>query len=386
MGGDFNGDDTTIALQLLQNGYIKPGNRLDRNYRYKITKKDSALYKHDYRFFNVYQGMNNNHEKHLTVSLRGRKPGIMDHILFASKTPVASSSAFDLRQQQRQQLMGMSSSSSWRKRKGRRKKRVRDVSTRSNDITNYNNRIRIESQLATLSNNKTRTEVIEAGLPNEAENFPSDHLPVGALFVPNEEYFEQQQKLRQAANGDSNYDGSISIGLDARSTRQRHNALLRSIVSWLVEQNAEEIIQDKPLYQWKWIEGLPKGTLPNLMRAPDICFVQSRNNKLMMIEVTAVRKDRTNRVAKQKQLKYRDLALALSRAPNVQQASLQVVEPFVIVVPDNGDLPKETVDAIKRLVREMELSDDDGDDIGGQQERAKELEFDLLRVRNHWAK
>ena len=58
MCGDFNGDESSVALKLLQQGSMKHGTIMDRNYRYKLTKADVIKYKHHYRFTNLYSGKN----------------------------------------------------------------------------------------------------------------------------------------------------------------------------------------------------------------------------------------------------------------------------------------------------------------------------------------
>ena len=443
--GDFNGDESSAALRLLQNGYIKHGSILDRNYRYKLTKSDSSKLKHHYKFYNLYAGLKPS-TQHLTVSLHGRGPGIMDHILLSSSSLLQPSQLSKQGQKQLQgkgyhkvdsDILSLQVGGVRQKRRLRRKLSNAEASTKIDEILNSkssnkntdgdkslinnrnNNRLIVESRLATLDGNTTRTQIIESGIP-VMPDFPSDHLPIGALFVPckpiqpiNENSFEtKQQQDEQSSIKES------SIELDAYNTRQRHDTLLRCVVSWLVSTmgvSSQHIIQDKPLYQWKWTQGLRKQNqqdkgrggggsgrskgrekshrlLTNKMRAPDICFTYE--NKLIMIEVTAVRMNRTKRVTRQKQLKYRDLAQALSHSPSVQEASLKVVEPYVIVVPDVGPtLPPDTVDTIHSLAIELKEAgtargsgkyskkvEEETDDAA-----TKQLTFDLLRVRNHWS-
>jgi endonuclease/exonuclease/phosphatase family metal-dependent hydrolase len=366
VAGDFNGDSSSLAVQLLQNGSIQSGMHMDRNYRMKLTKAEAVAFQHDFRFLNAYQGV----KDHLTVSLKGRGPGIMDHIAFATNKLSSRSSRpsnNDSTHQAEAKMIVEQAVRQKRRKRGQAKtvnpKQERELRN------NHSDRLVVQTRLATLDQNVTRTQIIEAGLP--APEFPTDHLPVGVLLGPNRMGPSEEE------------DGSsqpVEIELDAHDTRQRHDTLLRSVSSWLVARGATDIIQDQTLYEWKWTQGMEKQqqqqqqmVVRNKMRAPDICFVHD-DTKLIMIEVTAVRVNRTVRAMKQKQLKYRDLALALSRAPMVQQAALQVLEPIVIVVPANGDLPEETLGALNLLAME----------VGASPEQMQELASDLIRVRNHW--
>lgn len=160
-------------------------------------------------------------------------------------------------------------------------------------------------------------------------------------------------------------------------TRQRHNALLRALSTWLRSRGVTDVIQDSPLYQWHWVEGLEY--LRKKMRAPDLCCVAPKDGVLMMIEVT-VSKSPTS-VRKHKEKKYHDLAPILSSAPKVKGASLSVLDAFVVVVNEEGTLPPETINTLESLALLTAANDESKQNVD---EAVREIALELLRIRNHW--
>jgi endonuclease/exonuclease/phosphatase family metal-dependent hydrolase len=233
VAGDFNSDQDSVAARLLSHGYMNYGNVRDRNYKAKVTKASATDMSHPYRFIDSYDhgteygsgssSSSSNTDPRfrdgsfrdlyapVTVSLKGRGPGIMDHLFYATGTkkgkhhqkPVAAA-----RRTNPSQVAMQSSADSTKdalstslltdhlsKRSKRRKKgetRGGGGSEGMASAAHYSNnsegaRIRVEAVLATVdpqttSASEKRLKIIHEGLPNLEEGFPSDHLPVGVLF------------------------------------------------------------------------------------------------------------------------------------------------------------------------------------------------------------
>jgi len=342
VAGDFNSDQHSVAARLLSHGYTNHGNIRDRNYSAKITKASAKDMNHPYRFIDVYEnsgGFGNSRNdprfKHntlrelyapVTVSLKGRGPGIMDHLFYAT----VSSSSKILGKQYRtpsklvnekknmQQLSTTSTKtgtvdlttkpssptflsnnlSSGKRRKRRDKAKSRFGGTASTArVSNNDPKIYIDSILATIrcdgndvddKNDKgdERLRIIYEGLPNLKEGFPSDHLPVGALLstVPAIKYDSEQTKddvapasiLNNENINDTYTQGRVEKARGITSTverrrrnsqasyglRRRHNLVLNAITEWLVGLGASSVVLDKPLYKNKLLSRTMGGAKP----------------------------------------------------------------------------------------------------------------------------
>jgi cap-snatching RNA endonuclease len=179
------------------------------------------------------------------------------------------------------------------------------------------------------------------------KGFPSDHLPIGALFVPEANF--EPMKLNQDGKDfvlDASDLKSGGLGGNARRrqdtyqksvvVRKRHNAVLRAVSEWVISRGAVDVIRDQPLYKWKWTKDVEN--LGKKMRAPDLCCVIG--NALVIIEVTVA--NNPDAIRREKELKYNDLSMLLGGAPAVLQAGLVVPTPFIIVLDENGDIPDVT--------------------------------------------
>ena len=230
VAGDFNSDQDSVAARLLFHGSTNYGNVRDRNYKAKITKASAAKMSHPYRFIDSYdhgEGYGSGRDDPrfrnggsfrdlyapVTVSLRGRGPGIMDHLFYATGTAKGGSTQKHQRLPKvtpaRRQAKASAatagstrealSDSILREQLGKRSKRRRKGEARGGGggggggravHHGGNTRIVVESVLATIDPMREedtapdgrRWKTIHEGLPNREEGFPSDHLPVGVLF------------------------------------------------------------------------------------------------------------------------------------------------------------------------------------------------------------
>jgi mRNA deadenylase 3'-5' endonuclease subunit Ccr4 len=377
VAGDFNSDQHSVTAQLLKRGTSNHGNLRDRNYKAKITKASAIQMKHPYRFRDVYDGRallaqkyssktNNNHNSNenngrtivdlrrqyapITVSLHGRGPGCMDQLFFAttangSHIPTKSRRVFP------PPFLDHSTPSSPTptpvlithhnsdagKRQVRRKKgearRHRMMSTPIEASMKAN--LQVESILATIRgpDDEERIRIIQDGLPNIEEGFPSDHLPIGALFVGHGRpstlsytFSSLISSTTQSADGmirsnvgsnaphrapgnvldtprttldvPSTLESSVSSSVSSSSgvtasvqrrrqaqrtsasDRRRHNAVLKLVTDWLVGRGVQNVIRDTPLYKNPLIlQTLDVQNLKRKSRAPDlVCLV---NHKMM---------------------------------------------------------------------------------------------------------
>jgi hypothetical protein len=350
--GDFNCDETSVTARLLQTGHSPYGNVKDRNYKANVSKAVASQMRHGYRFQNVYTPDVRTSYAPVTVSLTGRGPGCMDQLFYAQldKAPKI----------QRQITPPKSSENKIRqvsgKRKSRRDKAVRLRRRESSWIKNSNlpaTRMQVDAVLATIHgpDDTERLEIIHNGLPNVEEGFPSDHIPIGALFVANPDYDKEEDD-----DDDEDDDELSATTLDvterplnngvssqrrpmfsAVSVRRRHNAVLRCVAEWLVQRGATDVLRDQPLYKNKFAQGVAQ--LTKKSRAPDLVCVLGNSN-LVIVEVTV--SANPDAVRQQKMEKYSDLAELLSESPAVQEAGLLVRMPFVILLDDMARIPEET--------------------------------------------
>lgn len=379
VAGDFNSDQKSVAAKLLTTGSSPYGNLKDRNYKTHVSKLSAFSMKHNYRFKDVYEG-NREEAAPVTVSLQGRGPGCMDHLFYAqnlrgrkqtspSSEPVRAVSS------------GKPDRTNVSKRKVRRQ-RVAWMQTRQILQSNAPTAMRTESILATVSgpDDAERLEIINNGLPNVEKGFPSDHIPVGALFVPssnfanrkeeidnddadeedltqrtddNDETFEEEENEEGVPYPFSGARGAVSnsvlkrreAGAASISVRRRHNALLGLVTDWLGKRGAKDIQRDQPLYKLKYTQGVKK--LKKKSRAPDLVCVM--NDSLVIVEVTISGKPDSARLSKLS--KYEDLESILRSAPEVKAAGLKVCPPFVILLDDQGGIPEETKQDIADLAK-----------------------------------
>ena len=243
--------------------------------------------------------------------------------------------------------------------------------------------IEVESILATVDTEtqSDRLDVIKGGLPNMEQGFPSDHLPVGALFVAkkiqaevkNEKTIQSEQALQSGSTkivtGDVSSGGGVTKSVKRRreahqssiNLRRRHNAVLGFINDWLLDLGVPEsnIVRDQPLYKNHLIMNTDDGTsingrrLQRKSRAPDlVCLVKTdaigmtetkqmeeeqTERALAIIEV-AVASD-PERVLKTKMTKYHDL-VHINGGCHL----------LAVVIGDDGSIPNQTKKSIEKLI------------------------------------
>ena len=344
IGGDFNCDHNSPTVHLLTTGSSLYGTVRDRNYKTKISKDSAAKMRHRHRFQDIYAGPLRELAAPITVSLQGRGPGCMDHMLYATGTSTKALSTGNIM-----------SHSSLRESK-RKSRRVQALARTASTSMDASSLLQVESVLATLDlDDPDRTHLIRSGLPRVEHGFPSDHLPIGALFVPD----ATCEPLTTSGNKHALPLDSINIkpgalGWNTRRrqesyqrsvlVRQRHNAVLRTISEWLISRGAVDVIRDQTLYKWKWTQGVK---MEKKMRAPDLCCVLG--NSLVIVEVTVAIKPEI--VRREKELKYNDLAKILGDAPAIVASRLVVPDPFIIVIDESGEVPNSTQDCLDEIAR-----------------------------------
>ena len=351
--GDLNCEDGAPNLRYLERGHVPHGTLRDRNYRMRISKKAASALGHPLRFQHAYA--NEPDCAAVTVSLRGRGPGCMDHLYYTPNPPRKSVSAVE------------SYGVPVREKKGKRSSRRDRISTRPQSYSSAQQpNIQVASLLATTDQNNTeRTQLIRDGLPNESASFYSDHLPVGALFVPVTSRPRTSSNSRSSTG--STTRGGLSTQAQQRRTtfrksavvRQRHNAILRVIVDTLQRDFVAPILRDVPLYKWPWIQqrqrqGCATGTntIKKKGRAPDLCCLIDQT--LIVLEVTVVAAEKVNDAYREKRDKYQDVinTLAADDSVAVQQAGLSVVDhALVICLDESGNLATESQQDLKHLVK-----------------------------------
>ena len=451
VAGDFNSDQDSVAARLLTHGYTNYGNVRDRNYKAKVTKASASTMSHPYCFIDSYDhgqdygsgstdprfktGSFRDLYAPVTVSLKGRGPGIMDHLFYTAgtkgdkphlrKRPVAvrrtnpsqvamaSSKAATKDTLSASLLQDHLGKRSKRRKKGENRGGGGNMGTAS--AAHYSNnskgaKIKVQAVLATIDHQDIgstgkRLKIINEGLPNVEEGFPSDHLPVGVLFSAiqdtnidndndyNEDNSNDGEPRSDEENGenevlpksnDSNstddkiassspdsmaasdntgkiYRGKssgISSSVQRRRNsskasfglRRRHNQVLNTVTEWLVGRGAASIVLDKPLYKNDLLARVlgPEQVKKNLKkksRAPDlICvFVNGAEEECLVVVEVAVASD-PDKVRAQKTTKYQDLMDLLSKSE--KQCHLAT-----IVVQDDGQIPEGTRSDIQMLTQ-----------------------------------
>ena len=360
IAGDFNCDHNSVTAELLKRGTAPYGTVRDRNYKAKITKASSHIMRHNYRFKDIYEGELRESAAPVTVSLKGRGPGCMDHMFYASGEAALSSSG-------RGRAGGTTASMT--KRGSRRERAVQRAAVVASTEAPSSS-LRVEAVLATIDpDDISRTQIIKDGLPNEEEGFPTDHIPIGAIFVADDSMKGQQETRfhgddSKQAPSDSVVNGSLSPNARRRRenylrslvVRRRHNAILRATSEWLIAKgDVTDIIRDQPLYKWKWVDGLSKG-LKKKMRAPDLCCVLG-GKSLVVVEITVTSKP--DHMRREKIKKYTDLIDVLRSSKVVQDAGLTVVDTFVVLMDEGGGVPSETRKDIEKLAELLGSSAED---------------------------
>jgi hypothetical protein len=369
VAGDFNCDQNSVTAKLLTTGYSPYGNLKDRNYKANVSKASAFMMRHDYRFKDVYEERRD--VAPVTVSLTGRGPGCTDHLFFAqnraaTKSPPAAT-------QPVKAVVGAKPSSKQGGKRMVRRQRVARIQSRRTIQLNLPTAMSVGSILATISgpNDTQRLETINNGLPNLEKGFPSDHIPIGALFVPDEDYSKKNSDC-QKENTDPEEDEPNMASIEEASTtseltksngvsssvlkrreaatasvgvKRRHNVVLRCVTEWLTGRGAYDIHRDQPLYKLKFAQGA--GKLNKKSRAPDL--VCCLGNSLVVIEVTVSGKPDSARLSKLK--KYEDLETILQASPSVKEEGLTVYSPFVILLDEHGGIPEETRQDILELAR-----------------------------------
>ncbi|KAG7363623.1 hypothetical protein IV203_026984 [Nitzschia inconspicua] len=381
VAGDFNSDQNSVAAQFLKRGSSPYGNLRDRNYKAKVTKASALEMRHHYRFQDVYDATLGEdrtisiREKYapITVSLTGRGPGCMDHIFFAVSSikrsnPSGSIGAVSLPFHGKFER----STDSSKRRHRRKKAESRQKLFGQGGGTTSSSYVRVCSLLATIGDcDQERLEAISQGLPNCG--FPSDHLPVGAMFVgrdttgkdSNGSIILQSDEAKDAKPNESSSGISMATRRRRESSRvsirlrRRHNVILNLVTEWLIGRGLTDVIRDQPLYKNPLLaaSGVSE-TLDRKSRAPDLMGIVFNGGKdcegksmnfspsLLIIEI-AVAAD-PSRVRAQKLSKYQDLVDAVSNYPALETFS--ACHLFALVVHESGSLPDETIDDVKRLL------------------------------------
>jgi hypothetical protein len=361
--GDFNCDQNSVTAKLLETGSSPYGTLKDRNYRAKVSKDAAFGMKHSFRFKDIYANELREKAAPVTVSLSGRGPGCMDQMFYASRHNVQTSSGGRIPSKVGGRMVG--------KRKARKQNAIKRV---AESKVEQPSPLRIESVLATVDpDDEARTQIIMAGLPNVEAGFPSDHVPVGALFAPAPTFNKDDKTIPHAALDESeeglrqdSRKGAGGISANARRRREaysrslivrrRHNAILREVTEWLESRGATEIVRDQPLFKWKWVDGVKK--LGRKLRAPDLCCVLG--DKLVIVEITVAHKP--DEMRRQKLEKYKDLEELVRTAPAVTEAGLEVPGVFVVLMDEDGEIPDATRNDLYQLAAYSSSASSSSDD------------------------
>jgi endonuclease/exonuclease/phosphatase family metal-dependent hydrolase len=466
IAGDFNCDPGSVTHRLATTGHVASGTLRERNYKIRLPRDVAKAMRHNRAFTSIYEGSQQLLAP-ITVSLTGRKPACMDHILFATtatsgiplggpsaplmdkrkakrlaqrdkgKSKATRRDAFLQQQQEEEETVDEeealdSSSLACTPPTPDSSSRSRSGNNNNNNNNNHQYGMKVQAVLATVvPDDEIRLQMILKGLPNIEAGFPSDHLPIGALLVPifssgytttddtndtattsttatsrirkereggdvmipktvqephdepvNESANTPSTRIADTytpttrdsvSNNSLQYrcQGAISVTARRRRQahalsvviRQRHNVVLGEVAEWLTTSlGATRFIRDKPLREWNWFNdngiinnkdnnNAPKIQLTNKLRAPDLCCVLN-GNTLVIVEVTVGKSAKLEQLRKQKQVKYQDLASILRQSPVVRETGLSVADHALVVVLDNdGQVSKETLEDLQQLVR-----------------------------------
>lgn len=382
LGGDLNCGHPSVTTRLATKGYAPYGRLEDRNYSARITKHTAAEMRHSYRFTHAYE--DNFSVAPVTVSLHGRGPGCMDHLMY-----MPGRDRMQNHQRHQHQVrppairIPMASKRSTRRQRALRRVQqaiVRgDSGTTSRHSLGQQSSLRVQALLATVD--AQTLPIVEAGLPNVEQGFPSDHLPIGVVFGPEDPNFMVTPTetppivdTSPAANGSAsslqqthpsnNLRRPTHRGLSTRAfqrrqasdratlMQRRHNSVLRIVAEWLLQHGATDLLRDQPLTKWPWI--VADMQVKNKLRAPDLCFVLQ--DTLFILEV-AVRGN-VELVQHEKRRKYKDLVPLLRKSPVVQARGLRVASVAVIALNAQGDMPFGTRNDIEMVANKIGQQDE----------------------------
>jgi endonuclease/exonuclease/phosphatase family metal-dependent hydrolase len=332
LGGDLNCEDPSVTTRLITAGSVPFGTIRDRNYKTKITKAVAKNLRHSFRFTSVYSGAKE--AAPVTVCLKGRGPGIMDHLFLCtnSSTSVQTTSSPSSRRQGSTAMSSLAGS----KRRSRRQRALYTPSAAVDHGTQDEKPLSIMAVLATVDNDESYQTILE-GLPNVGAGFPSDHLPIGVLLSL--ELAETEIDIEQTESGTSGTFVGVAKGHSSLSgaavkrrisfqlssvVRQRHNQVVQKIADWLPPGSK----RDASLAQ------LGLSQLKRKSRAPDLCCVIG--NTLFVIEVTVVAAKNLDSAVIEKLRKYEDVAPALRTSSYVVEQGLIVSDTLVVAFDEEG--------------------------------------------------
>jgi endonuclease/exonuclease/phosphatase family metal-dependent hydrolase len=440
VAGDFNSDQNSVAAQLLKRGSSPYGNLRDRNYKAKVTKSSALEMRHPFRFQDIYDEDINlrNHYAPITVSLKGRGPGCMDHLFYAVAPRSANKNVhYDSRSHFLSPSRAERIDSDMGKRRVRRKKaetrqkllltgaalrvssspRMQQQKQRQNASLSLGSAIGVASVLATINgpDDPERIQLFAEGLPNPEQGFPSDHLPVGALFVgaATKAIYSYQNcsapqlsdtesiaaSLSSSSSSSSEKIRGVSSTVHRRrlasrtsfGLRRRHNAVLNSITDWLVGRGMGEVVRDQPLYKNELLARTAgvQQRIKRKSRAPDLMgIVYGRsstsddhpiyNNSFSFVIVEVAVTAETNRVRKQKLDKYQDLVKVLSDSSEMFDFRMTQCHLFAIVIHEDGSISKETRLDLERLALLTSSSE-----MGDIPSNSKEIAEEVTRLTEH---
>ncbi|KAL3907661.1 MAG: hypothetical protein SGILL_008780, partial [Bacillariaceae sp.] len=228
--------------------------------------------------------------------------------------------------------------------------------------------VQLYSVLATVNGpcDTERSAIIEDGLPNVRCGFPSDHLPIGALFAGAKEdsgprYTQNSTDLSLGTTPAKSFSdqGSLEMKTGVSSTvqrrrtasqasfslRRRHNSILNAVSEWAITRGLDRVACDQPLYKNELLVGHEMQRIKRKSRAPDLMGILcgGRTNPSILIIEVAVASD-PGHVREKKLAKYSDLVDILSDSSSYAQCEL-----FALVFHENGTIPPATKHDIELL-------------------------------------
>jgi endonuclease/exonuclease/phosphatase family metal-dependent hydrolase len=345
LGGDLNCEDPSVTTRLITAGSVPFGTIRDRNHKTKITKAVAKNLRHSFRFASVYSGALE--AAPVTVCLKGRGPGIMDHLFLctnSNSTQLASS-----RKQGSAAILSLTGS----KRRSRRQRALYSTSTAFDRGTQEEKPLSIMAVLATVDNEESYQTILE-GLPNVEAGFPSDHLPIGVLLsqelsaaeiYPEPKESGTSHRFLGTATGHSSLSGTAArrrLSFQSSSmVRQRHNQVLQKIADWLPPGTK----RDTSLVHF----GMPQ--LRRKTRAPDLCCVIG--NTLFLVEVTVVAVKNLEKAEKEKIRKYDDVVPTLRTSTYVLEEGLTVSDTLIVAFDEEGRASLSTLEVLNTLMNAM---------------------------------
>jgi hypothetical protein len=241
----------------------------------------------------------------------------------------------------------------------------RDRSPRNN--VPLSGSVRVDSVLATIRGpgDNDRLQIISEGLRNLEEGFPSDHLPVGALFVGHQEKKTSMQLFSAEGSSTisqfssetkSGISSSVQRKREAHCTsvglRRRHNAVLNAVSDWLMERGICNIVRDQPLYKNELLQSnfaAIQQQIKRKSRAPDLIgmVMHDKSNDVLVVVEVAVTSS-PDKVRIQKLSKYQDLVSILGSNMEENDKSMKC-HLFAVVVHENETIPDQTRNDLEQL-------------------------------------